>query len=77
MSTLFNEINFSSGNQNIPGKNNEGFISRQNPSLDDVIQQMKNHIKFNIQNGLYSNALFFADKVMIVHYYSALLFDSE
>ena len=33
-------------------------------NLEEVTKQMKSHIKFNIENGLYSNALFFADKVL-------------
>ena len=40
----------------------EGISSPSN--LEEVTKQMKSHIKFNIENGLYPNALFFADKVI-------------
>ena len=59
--SIFSEIKFSI-NDNPINSNKLEYIS-QSSTLEDVTKQIKNHIKINIENGLHSNALFFADKV--------------
>ena len=61
--TLFADPKYPFNEKQNSSKYGEGFS--QPSTLDEVTKQMKYHIKSNIEYGLYSNALFFADKVKL------------